>query len=318
MFHSATPWLEHTRLLCPPLSPGICSNSCPLSQWCCLTISSSATSFSFCLQSSPASGSFPVLCIRWPKYWSISFSNSPSNEDSGLISFRIDWFDLLTVQGVLKSLFQHHNSNYRDQLQMLRSPKSYLQTREAGKPWVQSSPSSRDWESRASGESSGQNPKAEKPRVPESKGRRSWMSELQQRANSLLSNLFILFRSSADRKMPSSTGEGHLLTQTTDSSPSLLDTPPQTHPEKPFSQRPGHPLAQPSWQKVTHHTLTQSFSNHLSILTVPPSPARRLKTGLEHRPYPLGSVHTSEREKQMKKKKKDNQQGPTYSTGNYI
>ena len=72
------------------------------------------------------------------------------------------------------------------------------------------------------------------------------MSELQQRANSLLSNLFILFRSSADRKMPSSTGEGHLLTQTTDSSPSLLDTPPQTHPEKLFSQRPGHPLAQPS------------------------------------------------------------------------
>ena len=50
-----------------------------------------------------------VLCIRWPKYWSFSFSISPSNEYSGLISFRIDWFDLLTVQGTLKSLFQHHN-----------------------------------------------------------------------------------------------------------------------------------------------------------------------------------------------------------------
>ena len=51
-----------------------------------------------------------VLHIRWPKYWSFSFTISPSNEDSGLISFRIDWFDLLTVQGTLKSLLQHHSS----------------------------------------------------------------------------------------------------------------------------------------------------------------------------------------------------------------
>ena len=50
-----------------------------------------------------------VLCIRWPKYWSCSFSTSPSNEYSGLISFRIDWFDLLAVQGTLKSLLQHHS-----------------------------------------------------------------------------------------------------------------------------------------------------------------------------------------------------------------
>ena len=49
------------------------------------------------------------LCIRWPKYWSFSFSISPSNEYSGLISFKIDWFDLLAVQGTLKSLLQHHN-----------------------------------------------------------------------------------------------------------------------------------------------------------------------------------------------------------------
>ena len=48
--------------------------------------------------------------IRWPKYWSFSFSVSPSNEYSGLISFRIDWFDLLAVQGTLKSLLQHHSS----------------------------------------------------------------------------------------------------------------------------------------------------------------------------------------------------------------
>ena len=51
-----------------------------------------------------------VLCIRWPKYWSFSFSISPSNEYSGLISFRMDWFDLLVVQGTLKSLLQHHSS----------------------------------------------------------------------------------------------------------------------------------------------------------------------------------------------------------------
>ena len=51
-----------------------------------------------------------ALCIRWPKYWGFSFSISPSNEYSGLISFRIDWFGLLVVQGTLKSLHQHHSS----------------------------------------------------------------------------------------------------------------------------------------------------------------------------------------------------------------
>ena len=51
-----------------------------------------------------------VLCVRWPKYWSFSFNISPSNEYSGLISFRMDWLDLLAVQGTLKSLLQHHGS----------------------------------------------------------------------------------------------------------------------------------------------------------------------------------------------------------------
>ena len=51
-----------------------------------------------------------VLCIRWPKYWSFSFHISPSNEYQGLISFRTDWFDLLAIQGTLKSLLQHHSS----------------------------------------------------------------------------------------------------------------------------------------------------------------------------------------------------------------
>ena len=52
----------------------------------------------------------PVLCLRWPKYWSFSFSISPSNEYSGLISYRMDWLDLLSVQGTLKSLLQYHSS----------------------------------------------------------------------------------------------------------------------------------------------------------------------------------------------------------------
>ena len=51
----------------------------------------------------------PALCIRWPKYWSFSFTISPSNDYLGLISFRTDWFDLLAVQGTLKSLLQHHS-----------------------------------------------------------------------------------------------------------------------------------------------------------------------------------------------------------------
>ena len=51
-----------------------------------------------------------ALCIRWPKYWSFSFNISPSNEHPGLISFRMDWLDLLAVQGTLKSLLQHHHS----------------------------------------------------------------------------------------------------------------------------------------------------------------------------------------------------------------
>ena len=74
-----------------------------------LTISSSATLFSICLHSFPVRvfSSESALHIRWPRYW--SFSISPSNEYSGLISFRIDWFDLLAVQGTLKSLLQHHS-----------------------------------------------------------------------------------------------------------------------------------------------------------------------------------------------------------------
>jgi len=96
-----TPWTASCQLLCPPLSPGVCSNLYPLSQGCYLTISPSAIAFSFCLQSFPASGSFPMsqlFYIIWLKYWSFSFGISPANEYSELISLRIDWFDLLEVQ----------------------------------------------------------------------------------------------------------------------------------------------------------------------------------------------------------------------------
>ena len=98
--------LQHTRLPCPPLSPGASSNSCPSSWWCYPTISSSVIS-SFCLQPFPASGSFPMSQFFTPSGKSISFSISPSNEYLGLISFRIHWFDLLAVQGTLKSLLQN-------------------------------------------------------------------------------------------------------------------------------------------------------------------------------------------------------------------
>ena len=107
--------LQHARLPGPSPTPRAYSNSCPLCQWCHPAISSSDALFSFCPWSFPASGTFPMsrqssALIRWPKYWSFSFSISPSSEYSGLISFRMDWLDLHVVQGTLRSLLQHHSS----------------------------------------------------------------------------------------------------------------------------------------------------------------------------------------------------------------
>ena len=84
--------LQHARPPCSSPTPGACSNSCPSSQWCHPIISSSVIPFSSCLQSFPGSGSFPRshLFTSGAKYWSFSFSISPSNEYSGLISFRTD------------------------------------------------------------------------------------------------------------------------------------------------------------------------------------------------------------------------------------
>ena len=104
--------LQHTRFSCPSPSPGACSNSCPSSWWCHPTISS-CHPFLLLPSIFPSIRVFSnesALHIRWPKYWSFSFSISPSNEYSGLISFGIDWLDLLAVQETLKSLLQHHSS----------------------------------------------------------------------------------------------------------------------------------------------------------------------------------------------------------------
>ena len=104
--------LQHARLPCPSPTPGACSNSCPRSRWCHPTISSSVVPFSSFLQSFSIRvfSSESVLHIRWTKYWNFSFSISPSNEYSGLISFKIYWFDLPAVQGTLNSLLQNHSS----------------------------------------------------------------------------------------------------------------------------------------------------------------------------------------------------------------
>ena len=102
---------QHSRLPCPSPTPGAYSNSFPSSQWCHPTNSSSIIPLLLPPSIFPSNRVFSnesVLCIWWLKYW--SFSISPSNEYSGWISFRMDWLDLLAVQGTLKSLLQHHSS----------------------------------------------------------------------------------------------------------------------------------------------------------------------------------------------------------------
>ena len=92
---------QHTRPPCPSPTPRVYPISCPSSQWCHPAISSSVIPFSSCPQSLPASVFYSesTCCMRWPKYWSFSFSIIPSKEIPGLISFRMDWLDLLAVQG---------------------------------------------------------------------------------------------------------------------------------------------------------------------------------------------------------------------------
>ena len=100
--------LYHARLPCPSPTPGACSNSCPLNRWHHPTISFSVAPFSSCLQPFPASGSFPMSQFFTSGGQSIGVSASTSV--LALISFRMDWLDLLAVQGTLKSLLHHHSS----------------------------------------------------------------------------------------------------------------------------------------------------------------------------------------------------------------
>jgi len=105
--------LQHTRSPCSSSTPGVYSNSCPLSQWCHPIISSSVVPFSSCPQSFPASETFQMSQFFTTGGQSIGVSASASVfpvNFSGLISFRMDWLDLLVVQGILKSLLQHHSS----------------------------------------------------------------------------------------------------------------------------------------------------------------------------------------------------------------
>ena len=103
--------LQHTKLPCPSPTPGAYSNSSPLHWWCHPTISSSVVPFSSRLQSFPASGSFQMSRFFTSGGQSIWASASvPSMNSQELTSFRIDCFDLLAVQGTLKSLLQHHSS----------------------------------------------------------------------------------------------------------------------------------------------------------------------------------------------------------------
>ena len=100
--------LRHASLPCPSPTPGACSNSCPSSQWCHLILCCPLLLLPPMPPSIRVFSNESALHMRWPKYWSFSFSISPSNEHPGLISFRMDWVDLLAVQGTLKSLLQHH------------------------------------------------------------------------------------------------------------------------------------------------------------------------------------------------------------------
>jgi len=104
--------LQHARPPCPSPTPGVHSDSRPSSQWCHPAISSSVVPL--LLPPIPPSirlfSNESTLHMRWPKYCSFSFSIIPSKEIPGLISFRMEWLDLLAVQGTLNSLLQHHSS----------------------------------------------------------------------------------------------------------------------------------------------------------------------------------------------------------------
>ena len=127
---------QHARLPYPSPSPRACSNSCLLSWWCHpsnhLILCHPLLLLPSVFPSIRVFSNGSALCIWWPKYWSFSFSISLSNKYSGLISFRMDWLDLLAIQGNLKSLLQHHSSKasilQRSALFMIQLSPLYMTT----------------------------------------------------------------------------------------------------------------------------------------------------------------------------------------------
>ena len=110
---------QHAKPPCPSPTPGVYPNPCSSSRWCHPLVRwwlshplSSPSPPAPIPPSIRVFSSESTFCIRWPKYWSFSFNIIPSNEHSGLISFRMDWLDLLAVQGTLKNLLQHHSSKH--------------------------------------------------------------------------------------------------------------------------------------------------------------------------------------------------------------
>ena len=106
----ATPWITAHRPPCLPPAPGVHSDSRPLSRWWHLILCHPLLLLPPIPPSIRVFSNELTLRMRWSQYWSFSLSISPSNEHPGLISFRMDWLDLLAVQGALKSLLQHHSS----------------------------------------------------------------------------------------------------------------------------------------------------------------------------------------------------------------
>ena len=102
--------LQHIWLPCLLQTPRACSNSCPVMPSNHLILCHPCLLLPSIFPSIKVFSNESALRSRWPKYWSLSFSISPANEYSGLISFRMDWLDLLAVQRTLKSLLQHHSS----------------------------------------------------------------------------------------------------------------------------------------------------------------------------------------------------------------
>ena len=131
--------LQHARRPYLLSTPGTYSDSWSSSQWCHPTILSSVILFLSCLQSFSASGSFQMshFFTSGGQYWTFSFNVSPSNGYSRLISFRIDWADLLTVKRTLKSLFQHTVQKHQFfGAQLFLQPKSHTHTWLLERPWL--------------------------------------------------------------------------------------------------------------------------------------------------------------------------------------